>query len=150
MAKLRQEVKIQIERTTKKEILDISENSFRTPKSTYEQVSFERSCFVAIAQEAKPTTRSIRCAYCNDSDYSASCEKILDINTRKQMLKQDYRCFACLGGNHRADQCEPTKSCRRYRRKHHQSICPTSKSLPSLKHDPPPPPNPPPHPVGRI
>ena len=70
---------------------------------------------------------------------TASCEKVLDINTRKQMLKRDNRCFVCLGKNHRPDQCEPTKSCRRCRGKHHQSICPTSKPLPNSKDDPPPP-----------
>ena len=156
MAKLPQEVRIQIARTTKKEIWDISEildvilhevearevsenvkinSEPRKPPANKYPSSAASSL---LAQEDKPTTRSIRCAYCNDSHYSASCEKVLD-HTRKQMLKRDNRCFVCLGKNHRADQCEPTKSCRRCRGKHHQSICPTSKPLPNPKDDPPPP-----------
>ena len=115
MAKLPLEVRIQIARTTKKEIWDIPEildailhevearevsenvkinSEPRKPPANKYPSSAASSL---LAQEAKPSTRSIRCAYCNDSHYSASCEKVLDINTRKQMLKRDNRCFVCLG-----------------------------------------------------
>ena len=38
----------------------------------------------------------IRCAYCNEQHYSASCEKVTGLQDRKDILRRDKRCFICL------------------------------------------------------
>jgi hypothetical protein len=97
MAKLPQEVRIQIARTTNKEIWDISEildvilhevearevsenvkinSEPRKPPANKCSLSAAASL---VAQEAKPTIRSIRCAYCSGNHYSASCENVLTL-----------------------------------------------------------------------
>ena len=89
-----------------------------------------------VNQETQHLPRSCRCAYCNDSHYSASCLKVVDINTRKQILKRDHRCFICLSKGHIAGKCDPGRSCRRCNGRHHQSICTASKTPPH-SHKPP-------------
>jgi hypothetical protein len=38
----------------------------------------------------------IRCAYCKEHHYSASCEKVTGLQDRKDILRRDKRCFICL------------------------------------------------------
>ena len=67
---------------------------------------------------------NIRCIYCKGEHYSASCNKVDDINERKQILKAQGRCFLCLKPNHRVRNCNhTTRNCRRCNKRHHQSIC---------------------------
>ena len=74
--------------------------------------------------------RSIQCAYCQEYHFSASCDRVIDIIERKEILRRDRRCFMCLGKNHRSAQCDPNKKCRRCHGGHHQSICPAPKPSP--------------------
>jgi hypothetical protein len=155
MAKLPQEVRVQIARKTTKEIWDISDilnvilkeveareigenvkinsESRKPPPNKFPSTAAAS----LVAQESRPQSKSCRCAYCNDLHFSASCQRVVDINTRKQILRRDNRCFVCLSKNHRADQCEPSKSCRRCSGKHHQSICPVFKTPPNPPKSPP-------------
>ena len=154
MAKLPQEVRIQVARETTKEIWEITdilnvilkevearevgENVKISADSTSQKPPTKHPINAATSlanQATRPLPRSCKCAYCNESHFSASCEKVVDMNTRKQILKRDHRCFICLGRGHRADQCDPSKSCRRCNGRHHQSIC-TVKS-PSHSQKPP-------------
>ena len=66
---------------------------------------------------------SIRCAYCNDPHYSASCVKFRTPQERKTILLKTGKCFNCLRANHKSHECDSTKTCRYCNRKHHQSIC---------------------------
>ena len=81
------------------------------------------------AQEGRGN-RSIQCAYCQEYHFSASCDRVIDIIERKEILRRDRRCFMCLGKNHRSAQCDPNKKCLRCRGGHHQSICPAPKPSP--------------------
>ena len=45
------------------------------------------------------------------------------LTERKEILRRDNRCFVCLQVGHRANQCHPSKKCRRCEGRHHQSIC---------------------------
>ena len=64
----------------------------------------------------------VKCAYCNEDHFSASCSKITDISNRKRILLKAGRCFNCLKQNHKCRDCPFSKGCRYCRKKHHQSI----------------------------
>lgn len=68
----------------------------------------------------------IRCAYCQELHYSASCKTVLDSEARKKILRDSKRCFICLRKGHQATSCQITKTCRNCSGKHHQSICPSA------------------------
>ena len=133
MAKLPQEVRIQVARETTKEIWEITdilnvilkevearevgENVKISADSTSRKPPTKHPINAAtslVNQATRPLPRSCKCTYCNESHFSASCEKVVDMNTRKQILKRDHRCFI-------------------YR--HHQSIC-TVKSPPHSQKPP--------------
>ena len=65
----------------------------------------------------------IRCAFCNGEHYSETKFR-KEIQTRKNILIRDKRCFWCLSVGHRANQCRRKKRCRVCdRTDHHQSVC---------------------------
>ena len=65
----------------------------------------------------------IRCAFCNGKHYSETKFR-KEIQTRKNILIRDKRCFWCLSVRHRANQCPRKKKCRVCdRTDHHQSVC---------------------------
>ena len=66
-------------------------------------------------------SNKIRCAYCRDYHFSASCERIKDLKQRKEILRKEGWCFVCLRIGHRGSECQ--RACRRCNGKHHQSIC---------------------------
>ena len=83
-----------------------------------------RSTASVLFNESERRNSNIRCVYCKGEHYSASCNKVEDINDRKQMLKTQGRCFLCLRPNHRVRNCNnTTRNCRRCNKRHHQSIC---------------------------
>ena len=49
------------------------------------------------------------------------------IEGRKAILIRDGRCFVCLKLQHRAQDCDSNKKCRKCNRRHHQSLCDQSK-----------------------
>ena len=63
------------------------------------------------------------CVYCKGEHYSASCEKVKEVATRKDVLRKEGRCFLCLTNGHRVSNCSSPRRCRRCGRKHHQSLC---------------------------
>ena len=65
----------------------------------------------------------VRCAFCHELHYSASCEKVTDRDSRLKLLRDSNRCFVCLKIGHRANMCDITKKCRHCSGRHHQSIC---------------------------
>ena len=64
-----------------------------------------------------------KCVYCGEDHYLASCEKVKDLSTRKDLIKRDRRCFICLAQGHHAAQCHSVKRCRKCNNRHHQSVC---------------------------
>ena len=83
----------------------------------------------------------IRCAYCNEQHYSASCEKVTGLQDRKDILRRDKRCFICLRIGHVSQECQNSRGCRKCGQQHHQSICSLSnhkKPADSTKENPDP------------
>ena len=66
---------------------------------------------------------SVRCVYCNEPHYSASCARFHISQECKSILIRSGRCFNCLRANYKSQECESSKTCRFCNRKHHQSIC---------------------------
>lgn len=66
---------------------------------------------------------SVKCAFCGQQHYSASCETVNNVSKRKEILIKDRRCFVCLKVGHRANACTRTTNCRKCRGRHHQSVC---------------------------
>ena len=69
----------------------------------------------------RPT--EIRCVYCKNSHYSAACDKVTDVNERKNILCRDRRCFLCLQSNLRIKECRNNRSCRKCSGRHRQWLC---------------------------
>lgn len=65
----------------------------------------------------------IQCVYCKQNHFSASCGSVKNVTDRKSILLKEGRCFVCLKTNHRAQNCDSNKKCRRCGRRHHQSLC---------------------------
>ena len=53
----------------------------------------------------------IRCLFCNELHYSASCDKVCDVKDRKDILIKTGRCFNCLKANHKTKECLSIKTC---------------------------------------
>ena len=66
---------------------------------------------------------TVKCVYCGEAHYSASCKKVVSVKDRKEVLIRMGRCFVCLKSNHRAHDCESHRNCRYCHRRHHQSLC---------------------------
>ncbi|KAL9961122.1 hypothetical protein ACROYT_G030013 [Oculina patagonica] len=65
----------------------------------------------------------IKCAYCRNEHYSASCVVVRDTAERRSILERDKRCFNCLRFDHETKECTNPKKCRHCQQRHHQSIC---------------------------
>ena len=77
--------------------------------------------------------RKPNCTYCRQIHASHLCKIVTDKAARKDILRQQGRCFICLRKNHVARNCESKGKCFSCAGKHHVSIC-DGRSLP-LKPD---------------
>jgi hypothetical protein len=50
----------------------------------------------------------VRCAFCHELHYSASCKKVTDRDSRLKLLRDSNRCFVCLKIGHHANMCDIT------------------------------------------
>lgn len=78
----------------------------------------------------------VSCTFCKQSHPSASCGTVTDISARRNLLKQQGRCFVCLRRNHLARNCSPNKVCRICSGKHHMSICENASRGSSISENP--------------
>ena len=62
---------------------------YRNPSSTYPTQS-------TASASVSSNQFKIRCAYCGEDHFSASCSKITDISDGKRILLKADRCFNCL------------------------------------------------------
>ena len=135
MAKLPNDVRVQVARCTKQDewkidaLLDIilkeveaREISDSVKVSDSEPRKPRIPPAAALAAQGVPG-KAITCVYCRDHHCSASCDRVTNTSERKEVLKRDRRCFICFGKNHRSAQCDPKRRCRRCGGGHHQSIC---------------------------
>ena len=119
MAKLPAEIRVQVARNMSQDVweinslLDLIESEIEAReisekiKATTEQVQRPpppkpplptAGTFVG----ATSNTESIvpKCVYCTERHFSASCNKVTDINARRDILRCDKRCFMCLKKGH--------------------------------------------------
>ena len=90
---------------------------------TFERTS-KPGLSTAQALLAKDNTNTkILCVYCGELHYSASCDKIIGMQNRKDILRRDKRCFVCLRIGHVSRECANVTGCRKCGQRHHQSIC---------------------------
>ena len=67
----------------------------------------------------------MRCLYCNNHHYSASCEKVTNPRDRRSILIEANCCFLkCLSPGHQIKECTYPRNCRICGGvSHHQSVC---------------------------
>ena len=97
------------------------ENRKPTINPKHNNRNFPPSASALVAKG--PKEFKIRCAYCGNLHYSASCDKVLDCESRKKILASSKQCFNCLRMGHNDSQCMSEKNCRHCKKCHHQSIC---------------------------
>ena len=94
-----------------------SKTFYPQPCRNQERGQHQSSALLMKTQEAGPS-----CCYCQQSHSLIDYTAMININTRKQMLKSNGRCFNCLRKGHIGCNCRSSK-CRRCSRCHHTSIC---------------------------
>ena len=123
MSKLPSDVRLQVARTTQKDVWEIKElleiirnevearelsehvktnnevKKVQNPKNGGSMPSL-----VANGDPDKDTF-TIKGAFCRKPHYSFSCETVTKLSDRKDILRKDGRCFVCLQFGHRASQC---------------------------------------------
>ena len=73
-------------------------------------------------------TKPRECVYCGDANHKATnCNKVTDVSQRKQILAKKRLCFNCAIGKHRAAECSSKTTCQNCERRHHTSICNSTK-----------------------
>ena len=94
--------------------------------------TFEESFAISDGEELAPAstmhsggrrTDNITCTYCRGAHPSAKCQVVTDPKERKAILFKKSKCFICLKGAHKAQQCNSGKKCFNCGNKHHISIC---------------------------
>lgn len=94
----------------------VKSNSSRFPTRNH-------SSFPPSASSLLTSGPSIKCVYCGEGHYLASCSKFRTPQECKEMLLRAGPYFNCLITNHKVRECGSTKTCRHCKRKYHQSIC---------------------------
>ena len=67
------------------------------------------------------------CTHCRQKHPSARCTTITDTRARRNLLKQQGRCFICLRRSHLARNCPSNSARHNCLGKHHVSICDIAK-----------------------
>lgn len=141
MSKMPPEIRVQIARSTAREVWDMSElldvirqevearelsdgvkANVNLDKQRESLIKRPSSSTLLTQDDTQPSKKGpMKCVYCTGLHYSASCENVIDPTARFEILKKDRRCYVCLKTDHQSGSCN--KSCRRCRGNHHQSIC---------------------------
>ena len=74
-----------------------------------------------LQQPSKPN----QCTFCRQDHISASCPRVKDVETRKDILRKTGRCFVCMRRNHISRNCRSVLKCSLCQGRHHVAICPT-------------------------
>ena len=64
-----------------------------------------------------------KCSFCGEDHSSGDCTAHKDPESRKSILRKQFRCFVCLKGGHRSFECRSRIKCILCRGKHHAAIC---------------------------
>ena len=142
MSKLPHEIRVQVARNTANEVWKMSDllevirhevEAREISEGVKTNVNFDKfssnnqktpTANTLLSQDStRPPSNGIqvKCAYCGNAHFSASCQTVSDPKDRFEILKRDGRCFVCLKTGHQGSACK--KKCRRCQGNHHQSIC---------------------------
>lgn len=68
--------------------------------------------------------KSRPCVYCEETSHkSYECNKVVEVDKRRDILRQKRLCYNCTGSSHRAAECQVKSGCRNCHKRHHTSIC---------------------------
>ena len=68
-------------------------------------------------------TAKIACVYCQGEHFPTKCDKVTDVNARKEILKNSSCCYLYLKTGHVSKKCTKNYICRICSKKHHIRIC---------------------------
>ena len=148
MSKLSSDVRLQVARVTAKEVWEVQEILIvikaevealsdtikineRKGTDGYVHRRFNPPSAAALTAQARQGG-GIKCIFCKEGHYSASCTKVQDVQLRKELLRRERRCFSCLSVGHKVSQCTSSRRCKNCNRRHHQSICDAQENVPYL------------------
>ena len=78
--------------------------------------------------KSKGNSKIPNCVYCGDTHKPWNCDRVPDIENRRDVLKQERRCFNCMKKGCKVENCKSPHKCFHCQEKHHSSICPTKGS----------------------
>ncbi|XP_057290238.1 uncharacterized protein LOC130612923 [Hydractinia symbiolongicarpus] len=99
-----------------------------------EQREFPSSGSSLNAQAARTGTRKLFCSFCSGEHKSHECRTVTKLETRKEIVLKNGRCFLCLRKGHMSRECKASFRCFHCKGKHHVALC-------EKKHNPNPPPS---------
>jgi len=126
MAKLPDEIRIQVARNTSQDIWEI-DSLLDLIQGVIDAREMSEKIKAATEQVKRPspskpllptagtffgsaTSNTVstvpKCISCTERHFSVSCSKVTDINARKDILRHDKRYFMCLKKGHSVDQCD--------------------------------------------
>ena len=99
--------------------------SFAASKGSQNQRPTPPTASALFTEGRKVTepTQGPTCTYCKQGHASSYCRVVTDKKARKNILKQQGRCFICLRKNHMARNCASKGKCFNCTGRHHISIC---------------------------
>ena len=132
MSKLPLELRVQVDRKTASELWEINgileiirkeleareisesvrNDELRRPNETWKQNRQQNHNFSAASLFVKDGKheRKIKCVYCGQNLYSASCQRVKDNEEKKSILRDQKRCCLCLQTGHRVHEKEDNGS----------------------------------------
>ena len=72
-------------------------------------VQFSRPPSNPTASSLVANSYNVHCVYCNAPHFSASCDKVLEVKDRKDILIKKGRCFNCLKANIKLENAQAQK-----------------------------------------
>lgn len=74
-----------------------------------------------------------KCMLCTEEHATVYCTKYSSLSSRIQRLEELSRCLACLGSNHKSEDCRAnlTQCFKCKKAVHHAALCPTTKDAPT-------------------
>lgn len=116
MDKLMETIQLEVEAREASEATKVSMGRVSSSRAVERSANATASALVV-------GNHNIQCVYCKGNHFSASCNSVKSVMERRSVLLKEGRCFVCLKSNHRAQNCDSDKKCRRCGRRHHQSLC---------------------------
>jgi len=119
MSKITPELRLRIARETKKdvwemgELLDLIKQEVEVREASEQVKIHTMKSHSGVTNRGPNYTASslvsnslIRCVYCNESHYSASCKRIPNVRECKDILFRTGRYFNCLKTSHKSQDCD--------------------------------------------